>query len=111
MQYGNLITMNSPILPLNSVKRTKLSRRAFLALPAFAAARFQAVSGVIDGLNSGFSRVTAPDGQPLVGVSVRRQWMGNRCTLSVENRSPKTVRIGEITAFDFRHRMPADTPA
>jgi alpha-galactosidase len=111
MQYGNLITMNSPTLPLNSVKGLKLSRRGFLALPAVAAAaRFQATSAVLGNLNSGSSRVTAPDGQLLSSVVVRRQWTGNRCALAVENRSPRTVRIGEVTAFDFRHRMAANTP-
>jgi alpha-galactosidase len=54
--------------------------------------------------------VSAPDGQPLVGVLVGRQWSGNSCVLSVENRSPRALRIGEVTAFEFPHRMAADTP-
>src|ERR1035438_5368456 len=102
--------MNSPTFSLNSLKGTKLSRRAFLTLPAVAAAaRLQAAFSVLS-LNSAPSRVTDVGGQPLVDVLVRRKWSGDRCALSVENRSRKAVRIGEVTCFDFPHHMAADTP-
>jgi alpha-galactosidase len=102
--------MTLPTYPLNSVTELKLSRREVMALPAAAAFNFPLASAVFDRLNAAASRVTAPDGEALVGVVVRRQWIGSSCTISLENRSSQLVRIGEVTAFDFAHGMPADTP-
>jgi alpha-galactosidase len=99
--------MNPSAFSLNSVK---LSRRGFLALPAVAAAARLDISPIAKRLSDAPSHVTGPDAQPLSGLRVARKWTGSVCALTLENRSGKAVRVGEVTAFDLRHQMIADTP-
>lgn len=55
-------------------------------------------------------RAVGPGGETLPGLQPRRAWNGNLCRISLRNPGPVPVRVREVVAFDFPHRLPAATP-
>ncbi len=62
-------------------------------------------------VEQGPALVLAPDGSRLPAtVVVSRQWAGDVCLASVENRGSQAVRIGSVVLAEFAHGLAPETP-
>lgn len=92
-----------------------ISRRRLLAISGAVAATHALASCKAGGywerlLKGAESKAFDPDGAPLPGVRIERDWRQGECTLRLRNEGVAAVKVGEARVFAFAHGLPGETP-
>jgi alpha-galactosidase len=101
-----------------------LSRRTLLSASALAAPAALTLAGGMGLLATGCGfggrwrrllasaawRVFGPDGEPVGGLELERDWKQGGCQVRLRNPSSQPVRVGEVQVFGFAHGLPPETP-